>query len=411
MSVYNEFSPSQKVAFDAANTGRNLFITGSGGNGKSYLIKKLITAETIVCAPTGIAALNISGVTCHKAFGLPIGLPTEDEKWKITKEQSFLLQEAERIIISEIGMVRIDYFDLIDAKLKKIRGNKNPFGGVQMILEGDFFQVEPILSKNEKPFFDKKYKHLFCFGSKKWNFEMFNLYHPQRHKKKGQYDLLNKIRIGNTTALSELVLEAKPYNLSDENLHLCCYKEDARNVNDYFYKKIIADEVVFFAEKWGDITEKDVMTHETLKIKKGIKVLLCANAEDYVNGDSGVITYIGKTYIMVRLNSGRDVKVERFVWKKYSYKVCRKQIIKEVTGEFEQFPITLGWAISIHKSQGMTLDSATIHTGKGCFSHGQFYVAVSRVKDLNELSLLRQEKITKRDIIVRDEVKAFYQND
>jgi len=141
--VYN-FSKSQQAAYDEAQKGKNIFITGSGGNGKSYLTRALTTTNTLVCAPTGIAALNVKGTTCHRAFGLPMGLPEAKDFNMVGRKQRDVLCTVNRIIISEVGMLRVDLLELIDRKLKLARGNNKPFGGVQMIVEGDFFQLEPI---------------------------------------------------------------------------------------------------------------------------------------------------------------------------------------------------------------------------------------------------------------------------
>lgn len=406
----HNFSISQQAAYDAAQKGKNIFITGSGGNGKSYLTKALTTRTTLVCAPTGIAALNVKGTTCHRAFGLPIGLPQAKDKMIIGKAQAQVLRSVDRIIISEVGMLRIDQLELIDAKLKLARCNKKPFGGVQMIMEGDFFQLEPIVSESEEEIFYSKYESPFCFDYKGWKFETFNLTQPQRHPKIEQYNTLNKIRVGDTSGLTELLMEVNPYKLSEDTLHLCCYNKDAAKVNSYWYNLNTSKQYTFNADLVGKISEKDVLVPATLNLKVGCKVLLCANdpTAGYVNGDTGVITSIHPDSVMVKLASGNEVEVVHYTWETYSYSVKGRSVTKEVVGSFRQIPITLGWAISIHKSQGMTLDSAAIHTGNGCFSHGQLYVAVSRVRDLNNLSFLRQENVTERDLIVREEVKEFY---
>ena len=406
----HNFSSSQQAAYDAAQKGKNIFITGSGGNGKSYLTKALTTPNTLVCAPTGIAALNVQGTTCHRAFGLPIGLPQAKDKLIIGRSQAQVLRSVNRIIISEVGMLRVDQLELIDAKLKLARCNSKPFGGVQMIMEGDFFQLEPIVSENEEEIFYSKYDHPFCFGYKGWKFETFNLTQPQRHPKIEQYNTLNKIRVGDVSGLTELLDEVQPYKLSEDTLHLCCYNKDSAKVNNYWYNLNTSKEQTYIASVVGKISEKDVLVPKELHLKAGCKVLLCANDPEggYVNGDTGTITQLLQNIVMVKLQSGVEVEVQPFTWETYSYVAKGKSVTKEVVGSFRQMPITLGWAISIHKSQGMTLDAAAIHTGNGCFSHGQFYVAVSRVRDLNNLSFLRQQNVTERDLIVRPEVLEFY---
>lgn len=364
----------------------------------------------MVCAPTGIAALNVKGTTCHRAFGLPIGLPQLKDKMIIGRQQAQVLRSINRIIISEVGMLRIDQLELIDSKLKLARGNNKPFGGVQMIMEGDFFQLEPIVSENEEEIFYSKYEHPFCFGYKGWNFKTFVLSEPQRHLKTEQYDILNKIRVGAVTGLPELLGQVRPYQLSPDTLHLCCYNKDSAKVNSHWYNLNTNKEHTYHASVTGKISEKDVIVPKVLNLKVGCKVLLCANdiAGGYVNGDTGTILSLTNNSVMVKLNNGEEVEVTPFTWETYSYSVKGRTLNKEIIGSFRQLPITLGWSVSIHKAQGMTLDSAAIHTGNGCFAHGQFYVAVSRVRDLNNLSFLRQHNVTERDIIVREEVVDFY---
>lgn len=410
MTNIHNFSEGQQVAYDAVQKGENVFITGSGGNGKSYLTKKLTTNKTLVVAPTGIAALNVQGVTCHRAFGLPIGLPEAKDFNMVGTKIAQVLRDVDRIIISEIGMVRQDQLVLIDKKLKLARCSSKPFGGVQMVVEGDFFQLEPIVSDREEDLFYKKYDHPFSFGAKCWNFKTCELTQPQRHPNIDHYNLLNQIREGDPEGLDKLLALVKPYELSQDTLHLCCYNKDAVKVNAHWYNLNTNKEHTFIANVVGKMSEKDVIVPAELKLKVGCKVLICANDLNgtYVNGDTGVIENFLPHCVLVRLANGNLVEVDMFTWSSYGYSKQGRNIVKDVVGSFTQYPLTLGWAISIHKSQGITLDQVSIHTGAGCFSHGQLYVAVSRVRDLNNLSFIRQHNVSHRDLIVREEVLEFY---
>lgn len=404
------FSESQQSAYDAVQSGKNVFITGSAGNGKSYLTNALKDKDTAVFAPTGIAALNVKGVTCHRGFGLPIGLPQDSDFKEVYPKVKKVLRNVDRIIISEIGMVRTDMLDLINKKLQLSKGNRKPFGGVQMIVEGDFFQLEPIVTYKEQQEFFKSYSSPFCYSSDNWEFEMCELVHPQRQSNIDHYSLLNRIRVGEDSAVDDLLAMSKDYILDPKTLHLCAYNADADKVNNYWYRQNSNKEFTFQASMWGKITERDVIVPETLNLKVGCKVLLCANdpSGEYVNGDTGVVTAIDRLDITVQLDNGRVVSVERFTWESYGYQSYDGKLHKEVVGAFSQFPVKLGWAVSVHKSQGLTLDSAAIHTGKGMFSHGQFYVAASRIRDLTNLSFLRKHQVSSSDLIVKDEVKRFY---
>jgi ATP-dependent DNA helicase PIF1 len=409
-TVTYTFSSSQKAAYDAVQKGENVFISGSGGNGKSFLTRKLTTNRTAVAAPTGIAAINVNGTTCHRLFGLPFGLP-ETKDWNMVSRKSALaLNAVDRVIISEVGMVRVDQLDLIDKKLKLVKGNNKPFGGVQMIVEGDFFQLEPVVGQSEYNRFYEQYDNPFAFASKAWKFTTHELTEPQRHPKIEQYNLLNKVRIGDTEALQELLDISKPYTLSDTTLHLCARNSDAARVNHHWYGMNSNKEHLFTASITGKMSEKEVIVPEKLLLKVGCKVLICANdlGGQYVNGNSGVVLALSNHSIKVELDTGLVVEVERFTWEQYSYTGKGKNLVKEVVGSFTQFPLSLGWAVTIHKSQGMTLDSAAIHVGEGCFAHGQFYVAASRVRDLSNLSFLRKQNVTKDNLIVRKEVLEFY---
>lgn len=406
------FSPSQERAYIAAESGKNIFITGSGGNGKSYLTKALTTPNTVVVAPTGIAAINVNGSTCHRTFGLPLGLPEAKDFSMISSKAAQLFggKTVDRIIISEIGMVRADMLSLIDKKLQLARHSRQPFGGIQTIVEGDFFQLEPILKREEEDYFYDEYESPFAFSSKSWNFETYELTDPQRHPNINHYNILNKIRVGDYSGVQEILDISKPYVLSEEVSHLCCYNKDADNVNAHWYKANENKEYYFNAYLEGKITEKDVPVPKEIYLKVGCKVMICANdmAGEYVNGDTGHILDINPKEIRVKLDKGITVNVERFTWNTYGYSKGGGKLIKDVVGTFIQFPIRLGWATSIHKSQGLTLDNVAIHTGKGAFSHGQFYTACSRIRNLENLSFLRKHKVGYSDLIVKDSVKKFY---
>lgn len=407
MSIANE---KQQLAINTVREGRNLFLTGSGGVGKSWVIKQLVDNYTVLCAPTGIASLNIGGSTCHSIFGLPTSFPVKSDYAKISPTLKQLFgknSKVKRIIIDEIGMVRADTLDMIDHKLRLVRGSTLPFGGIQMVVVGDFFQLEPIVKREEKPLISAVYQSPFAFSAKCWDFDVVELTQVVRQSDEKQIALLQSIRrksFDYKEALSTIQQQAKPYVNCVNTLHLCCYNNDADEINKYWYSKIKAKEIIY--EGIGD--GKDVPVDKMLSLKIGTKVLICANDPDrtYVNGDRGVITELYEESVLVTKDNGEEVIVTPFTWEKYKLKSTPKGIVKSLASKFTQLPIRLGWAVSIHKSQGMSLQQAAIHTGRGCFGNGQLYVALSRITDLSNLSFVSPVK--DKEVLAATEVIEFY---
>lgn len=413
----------QQEAIAYIKAGGNLFLTGSGGVGKSWVIDQIVDQHTLLCAPSGIAALNIGGITCHRAFGLPLGLPTEADYFSVSPKMQRLFEgnAVKRIVIDEVGMLRTDYFVLLSRKLQRIKRNDLPFGGLQVVVVGDFYQIEPILKGIEQEHFD--YDSKFCFTSKLWDFPTIELTEVKRQGNKRQVAMLNSIRRKDKwykKALEYIQKECKPYTPDENTLHLCCYNKDASKINERYYAKIEGEEKQFQAQypfNWG--AERPV--DELLKLKVGTRVIICQNSPegDYVNGERG--TVVGfytppdepeNVMVMVEKDNGETVPVVKGSWEKFGYEKRKKinsdeeELCKNVEATYIQYPLKYGWAVSIHKAQGMTLDDVAIDVGLGCFSHGQAYVALSRIKDLRNLSFVKP--MLPEDIIVRDEVKRFY---
>ena len=403
----------QQRAIDLVNKGKNVFITGSGGVGKSWVIRQIADEKSILVAPTGVAAINIGGATCHSVFSPPFGLVASGDEYKVTTgaRKLFGSGKVKRIIIDEVGMLRADYLDLIDKKLKHICHNKKPFGGIQVVVVGDFYQLEPIVSDDEMEYFREKYKSPFAFSAKSWNFDVVELTEVKRQSDITQINLLNAIRKDtddSDVCLEQIIQMAKPYENCSETLHLCAYNNDSVKINKYWFSQI--DQPAFtytanYTDNWG----KQQPVPEKVMVKRGSKVLICANdvSRQYVNGDRGVVVDYTPYSVIIELDStGVLVEVKEHIWEKVKYSKVGSKIIKDVVGKFSQIPLRMGWAVSIHKSQGMTLDKAAIDVGKGCFGHGQLYVALSRIKDLTQLSFVRNIDID--NLIVREEVKEFY---
>lgn len=316
-------------------------------------------------------------------------------------------------VVGNCGMVRADMLDLIDSRLKLARGNNLPFGGVQVVVVGDFYQLAPIVTSRERSMFYENYDTAFAFGAGCWEFEHIELEHAYRQSNKTHVKVLDTLRKGGKwswRAFEWLEENTLPYDEAGENmLHLCCYKEDAARINAQHYAAIEAPERTYKgstnATKWSN----DLTVPQLIKLKVGAKVIIRANDPegDYTNGMRGVVKALYATTAVVTLDdSGEDVTVQEFTWETYAYKPTAKGIEKIVEFVYSQIPLQLGWAVTIHSSQGMTLDEYALDVGRGCFTVGQFYVAISRARDLSKICLA--SPIGLRDLQVSEEVRAFY---
>lgn len=398
----------QEEAIRAIESGENIFISGPGGVGKSWIIKQVTNNRTVLCAPTGIAALNIGGITCHKAFGLPLGVPTTADYYKPAPDV-FKGNCVDRIILDEVSMVRADYLDLIDRKLRNARKNDKPFGGIQMVVVGDFFQLEPIVKNSEAGYFYNDYDTPFAFGANCWDFRKIELTEIVRQSNEEHARILNSIRKKDEKwerAIRFVHKLVQPYDEQEDVLHLCCYKQDAETVNTQHFNKISGQVKTYKAYqtgRWGN----EAPVEPTIHLKYGAKVLICANDPEgnYVNGDRGVVTGMGNESVKVLKDNGDEVFVSRFSWEKHKYTTTNNGLAKEPIAMFRQMPLRLGWAITIHKSQSLSLDDLALEIGRGCFGHGQLYVALSRITDLTKLRLVRP--IGYSNVIVHEDVQEW----
>lgn len=408
---------TQEEAIAAIKRGDNVFISGSAGVGKSYVINNSINRNTtVIAAPTGIAALNVGGETCHSLFGLPTGLPSEKDKFFIPPKMREIFGEGSNvttIVIDEISMLRADYFDLISDKLKVVKGNDLPFGGVQIIIVGDLFQLPPILNKEESKLYRRmRYKSVWVFHSKcfeECNFTNIVLSKIYRQDNKEQIEVLNGIRQGidldyNIAKINEWCTK----DLKQERLNLCTYNRDADKINNEEFKKNTNPVKIYEATIKGKFNANDCIVPKTLELKLGLRVIICANGLNYRNGEMGEILSLRDDLITVRKDNGDIVEVEPFTWDALSHKRGLKgELKKSIKGSMEQFPVKMGYAISIHKSQGMTLNGLYIDFGYKVRSEGLVYVALSRSRNLNNIYLKR--KLIKDDILIDKHVKKYYE--
>lgn len=412
------FTKLQQIAYDAIMSNQNVCITGSGGVGKSYIIQQIreqIEDETLFVAPTGIAAVNIGGATIHKTFGLSTGIqfstPSINDKIKdvLTNEK------LKRLIIDEISMVRADTFSVIDKILKSVRKNKAPFGGLQVVVIGDFYQLPPILTTKEKVPFSTKYDSIFCFSTPAWknaNFTVVDLKESMRQSDKDFIDMLNNIRVGSKDAVKALE-KINHIGLSQTNIDESWIMLTATNAvaNDYNAEMYNAledfEEIVYYAQRENSNVKINPVD-DVIRLKKGAHIIIKANDINgvYVNGDRGTVDEVTRDGVFVTLLDGRKVFVTSYTWEEKEY-VSDSEGFRLVTiGTFKQIPIKYGWAITIHSSQGLTLDGAILNTGRGCFTDGQLYVALSRIKSLEKFCLI--QPIRNSELMTSKEVQKFY---
>jgi ATP-dependent DNA helicase PIF1 len=397
-------------------THRSAFITGKAGTGKSTLLKYFRSKsekDIAVLAFTGLAAINVGGETIHSFFNLPIGF-LDKRSIQINKEKSAIIRAINTIVLDEVSMIRADLMDAIDISLKKHRANTLPFGGVQMIFIGDLHQLPPVIEKELKDIYSKHYKTPFFFSADVFqNHKIIKIDLQKIHRQTEPLfvDILNNLREKKHVAASAHMLNrnlaTKDFlvNLqTDTTVVLCTTNDKTRKINDYYMTKINNPVHEYKANVSGLFDPASYPTDEVLTLKEGCKVMFIKNdthMRTYVNGDIGVIRQCRHDAILVE-TKGKMISVERGKWEKYKYDIKyvdqtnedgvveKKKIVTRTTvGSFEQYPLKLAWAISIHKSQGQTYDNVLIDFDRGCFTSGQAYVALSRCRSYNGVKLRR----------------------
>ena len=413
------------------HTSHSVFLTGKAGTGKSTFLRE-ITRSTqkkhVVVAPTGIAAINVRGVTIHSFFQLPIGpIQAEDARintFRFNANKVKLIKELELVIIDEVSMVRADIMDAIDYVLRRIRKNNTSFGGVQLLLVGDMFQLEPVVPRQEEHFLSERYETPFFFSARAFsslqsdlvNIELTKVY---RQSDEVFIDLLNKIRTNDAhRAEMELLNErneiSPPFDDSSFYITLASRKHIVDKTNKHKLARLEGAEHKYTGKLEGTFPLSGLPTDLELTLKVGAQVIFVRNdsAENkrrWVNGTIGKIVSLEDDKIEVELENGYRYDVEKVVWEniKYEYDAGKKTIDETVIGTFKQFPIKLAWAITIHKSQGLTFDNVVVDLGRGAFAAGQLYVALSRCTSMHGLYL--SSRVSPGDVIVREEVVHFYE--
>ena len=399
-----------------------VYLTGAAGTGKTTLVKKLIdenSLKKIVVAPTGIAALNIGGATINSAFRIgfdtfPVIKESNDPRFKK------LLKNLELLIIDEISMVRAPMLDAISETLKLHRDSSEPFGGVHVLACGDLFQLPPVVKDQEEEAIYKKYESIYFFSANSFKEivspSFYELTYSFRQSDDNNfYDLLNNIRLGNDLENTINKINAScfnPSNYEESALIVTSRRYRADQINEEMLNTIEGPATAAMAEELGDLNENELPAPRNLRIKEGAKVMFIKNDSEgrWVNGTVGkVVDCKDKKRKTIKVEvAGKTLNVKREEWNKirYVYDDYDDEMEEEIVSSFKQFPIKLGWAVTIHKAQGLTLESCSIDLGQGAFATGQTYVALSRCKTLGSVNLYQE--LRKTDAMVDSAIVDFH---
>jgi len=414
----SSLSEEQEALFNKIeNTNKHMFITGKAGTGKSRLLlhfKNNSKKKIVVVAPTGVAALNVGGQTINSLFKIPPSFIAKEGLKPIDYKTSMLLKNIDTVVIDEISMVRVDLMEAIDQRLRQARNSVIPFGGVQIIMFGDPYQLPPVVPDQElQKYFADIFGGYYFFNSHVWDkvdFEKNELEKIFRQNDDAFKDILNAIREGDTSENVLNSLNSKIYNatLPEGVITLATTNAGVNFINSTRLSQLQGKEYQYRAIVRGDLRESDFPTEEILRLKVGAQVMFVKNdkSKRWVNGSIGVIKSLSDNEIKVEVNR-ITFSVPQESWNKikYFYNQDLKSVDEEVVSSFTQFPLRLAWAITIHKSQGQTFDSVAIDLGAGAFAHGQTYVALSRATTLERLYLTRG--VLPEDIIVDRAVVEF----
>ncbi len=418
-------------------TNKNVFITGKAGTGKSTLLKHFRenTKKNIaVLAPTGVAAVNVKGQTIHSFFNFKPDITPHSVEDIYPRDKS-LYKKLDAIVIDEVSMVRADLMDCINTFLR-LHGKKKslPFGGIQMIFIGDLYQLPPVVTSRERDIFTNHYRGPYFFNAmvfggslhsdkegEKSQFEMefIELEKVYRQRDDKFLGILNAIR--NNTASDEDLEEINKRYIPEPKedgdsfyIYLTTTNFDADTVNTKKLTEIKGEEFCYHGFLDGDFSARDLPTGIDITLKIGAQVMLLNNDSEgrWINGSIGRVSDIEKSKgspdaVLVELSDGEVVDVTPYTWEMYefSYDKTRGKVFSEIVGMFTQYPLKLAWAVTIHKSQGMTFDKAIIDIGRGTFSHGQLYVALSRCTTLQGMAL--KKPISKKHILMDRRVVEF----
>ena len=419
-------------------TGVNVFLTGKAGTGKTTFLRRLkerSPKRMVVVAPTGVAAINAGGVTIHSFFQFPLApyIPggsfnTKDEKYRFSKEKKNIIRTLDLLVIDEISMVRADLLDQIDAVLRLHKDRHRPFGGVQLLMIGDLSQLAPVVKEGEWALLREYYRTPYFFGShalQQTQHVTIELTHVYRQTDHTFINILNEVRENRLTPESLARLNSRVDNrqqteadsqfsilnsqFGDGTIRLTTHNATANRYNEERMDALKGVRFSFRAQVSGTFPESSYPAEEKLVLKKGCQVMFLKNDSQgsrYYNGKLGIVSAVDAESICVRgIDDGEEIEVEPDVWTNARYVIDKetKEIREEIEGEFRQYPLRLAWAITVHKSQGLTFDRAVLDVN-AAFAAGQVYVALSRCRSLEGLVLTAPLSPTsvKTDALVTD---------
>ena len=399
-----------------------IYLTGAAGTGKTTLIERVkdeCLLKKMIVAPTGVAALNIGGSTINSAFRIgfdtfPVIQESKDPRFKK------LLKNLELLIIDEISMVRAPMLDAISETLQIHRNSSKPFGGIHVLACGDLFQLPPVVKENEESAIFERYQSVYFFSADNFQaidnpsfFELVSSFRQQDDKE--FYDLLNNVRLGQNLEESIKTINQTCHNPefdTESSLIITSRKYRAEQINEEMLNLIDGPATAAKSKEQGELNENDLPAPRELRVKEDAKVMFIKNDPDgrWVNGTIGVVIDCSdKNKKVIKVKVGKEVfRVKREEWNKvrYVYDEFNDEMEEEIVSSFKQFPLKLGWAVTIHKAQGLTLESCSVDLGDGAFATGQAYVALSRCKTLDSLNLYRELKV--RDALVDPDIQDFH---